>query len=78
MSGWSFLRISITSICTFIPTADWYDRIVLHIMQTCPCSDDPLTPHFYIVKLGVYMGKHLFLNFALKHRLWVLITIRTK
>ena len=22
------------------------------IMQTCPCNEDPITPHFYIVKLG--------------------------
>ena len=22
------------------------------IMQTCPCNEHPLTPHFYIVKLG--------------------------
>ena len=21
------------------------------IMQTCPCNEHPLTPHFYIVKL---------------------------
>ena len=33
----------------------------------------PLTPHFYIVKLGFYRGIHYFLIFALKHRLWVLI-----
>ena len=23
-----------------------------HIMLTWPCNEDPLTPHFYIVKLG--------------------------
>ena len=23
-----------------------------HVMLTCPCDVDPLTPHFYIVKLG--------------------------
>ena len=23
-----------------------------YIMQTCPCNVDPLTSHFYIVKLG--------------------------
>ena len=30
-----------------------------HIMLKCPCNIDPLTPHFYIVKLeftGVYEG----------------------
>ena len=43
------------------------------IMLTCPCNEDPLTPHFYIGKTGVYRGIHYFLNFALKHRLWVLV-----
>ena len=39
------------------------------IMLTCPCIVYPLTPHFYIVKLGyTYL-----LIFALKHRLWVLV-----
>ena len=44
----------------------------LNIMQTCPCNEDPLTPHFYIVKLG-FTGVYFFLNFAPKHRLWVLV-----
>ena len=46
------------------------------IMLTCPCNVDPLTSHFFIVKLrviGVYL---LFLIFALKHRLWVLLRIK--
>ena len=31
----------------------------------------PLTPHFYLVKVG-FTGVHIiFLIFALKHRLWV-------
>ena len=38
------------------------------IMQTSPCYEYPLTPHFYIVKLG-FTG--VYLIFALKHRLWV-------
>ena len=42
------------------------------IMLTCPCNVDPLTPHFYLVKLG-FRGT-LFLIFAIKHRLWVLLT----
>ena len=29
------------------------------IMQTCPCNVDPLTPHFYIVKLG-FTGVFIF------------------
>ena len=34
----------------------------------------PLAPHFYIVKLG-FTGVYIFLIFALKHRLWVLVRI---
>ena len=43
------------------------------ITKMSPCNKDPITPHFYIVKLGftgVYM---FFLIFASKHRLWVLV-----
>ena len=43
------------------------------IMQTCPCNEHPLTPHFYIVKLGFTGVYIIFLFFALKHRLWVLV-----
>ena len=32
----------------------------------------PLTPHFYIVKLGL-SGVFIIFYFALKHRLWVLV-----
>ena len=49
---------------------------IIHIMITCPCNVVPLTGHFHKVKIGVYRGKHYFLIFALKHRLWVLINIR--
>ena len=42
------------------------------IMLTCPCIVYPLMPHFYIVKLG-FTGVYIFLIFALKHRLWVLV-----
>ena len=31
------------------------------MMITCPCNVYPLTPHFHIVKLGVYRGIHFFL-----------------
>ena len=43
------------------------------IRITCPCDLYPLTPHFYIVKLGFTRVFIFFLIFALKHRLWVLI-----
>ena len=36
------------------------------------CNEYPLTPHFYIVKLGL-QGYTFFLIFALKHRSWVLV-----
>ena len=43
------------------------------ITLLCPSNVDPLTPHFYIVKL-VFTGVYIFfLIFALKHRLWVLV-----
>ena len=42
------------------------------IRKTCPCDLYPLTPHFYIVKLG-FTGVYFFLIFALKHRSLVLV-----
>ena len=46
------------------------------ITKTSLCDEDPLTPHFYIVKLGFCnRGIHYYLIFALKHRLWVLVRI---
>ena len=46
---------------------------VKNTMQTRPCNLHPLTPHFYILKLG-FTGVYIFfLIFALKHRLWVLV-----
>ena len=46
--------------------------LVFSITKTSPCNEHPLTPHFYIVKLG-FTGVCFFLIFAPKHRLWVLI-----
>ena len=34
------------------------------IMQTSPCNEYPLTPHFYIVKLG-FTGVYIFFLFLL-------------
>ena len=42
-------------------------------MLTCPCNIHPLTPHVKS-KTGVNKGIHYFLIFALKHRLWVLVS----
>ena len=44
----------------------------IHITKTSPCNEHPLTPHFYIVNLG-FTGVYIFLIFAPKHRLWVLV-----
>ena len=44
-----------------------------YIAKTIPRNEDPLTPHFYIVKLGFTGVNIIFLFFALKHRLWVLV-----
>ena len=48
----------------------FYDMDI--ITKTSPCNEHPLKPHFYIVKLG-FTGVFIFLIFALKHRLWVLV-----
>ena len=29
-----------------------FRNLLIHNMLTCPCNVDPLTPNFYIVKLG--------------------------
>ena len=34
------------------------------IIQTCPCNVHPLTPHFYIVKLG-FIGVYIIFLFLL-------------
>ena len=42
-------------------------------MKTCIYNFDPLKPHFYIVKLGFTGVYIIFLSFAEKHRLLVLV-----
>ena len=39
-------------------------------MQTYPCNEHPLLPHFSIVKMG-FTWVYFFLISAPKHRLWV-------
>ena len=36
------------------------------ITKTSPCNEDPLTPHFYIVKLG-FTGVYIFFLFLLQN-----------
>ena len=59
-------------LCMQFQTYDHISLKIFHIMQTCPCNEDPLTPHVYIVKLEC-TGVYIFLIFALKYRLWVLV-----
>ena len=35
------------------------------IMKTSPCNEDPITPHFYTVKLG-FTGVYIFSYFCSK------------
>ena len=39
--------------------------VLSYIMKTCPCNEDPLTPHFYTVKLG-FTGVYIFSYFCSK------------
>ena len=48
----------------------------MNIKLKRPCNLHPVTPHFYIVKLGLH-GYTLFSYFALKHRLWVHVYTRS-
>ena len=47
--------------------------LLVAITKTCLYNFNPLKPHFYIVKLGFTGVYIIFLNFARKHRLWVLV-----
>ena len=53
--------------------ATWgcFSKLYIHQDKMSVCFIPP-TSHFYIVKLGL-QGYTFFLNFALKHRLWVLV-----
>ena len=41
----------------------------LHIIITCPCNVDPLTPHFYVVKLG-FTGVYIIFFFFLLYNIY--------
>ena len=47
--------------------------LVENISKTRLYNFDPLKPHFYIVKLGFTGVYTIFLIFAQKHRLWILV-----
>ena len=50
-----------------------YMDVFKSIMLTSPYNVDPLTPHFYIVKLGFTGVYIIILFFVLNHILWVLV-----
>ena len=58
-------RISFVITAKLISAFVFATWIVQHIMLTCPCSEYPLTPHFYIAKLG-FTGVYIFFLFLLK------------
>ena len=41
-----------------------YSALFLYIMKSCPCNVYPLTPHFYIVKLG-FTGVYIIFLFLI-------------
>ena len=49
----------------------WFYYLTRPSRKRIRVTKTPLTPHLYIVKLGLTEGIHYFLIFALKHRLWV-------
>ena len=74
MIAYLFIVIAyLFTFCTRIFVAFLLGFPAVSIRITCPCDLYPLTPHFYILKLGC-TGVYIFLIFALKHRLWVLIS----
>ena len=52
----------VCDVCSefFSPSLSARERLH-HIMETCPCNVDPLTPHFYILKLGCTGVYNIFL-----------------
>ena len=55
------------------PDLCWILRETLNIMKTFPCNVNPLTPHFYKVKLEFTRVIFFFPFYALKYRSWVLV-----
>ena len=49
----------------------WFYYLTRPSRKRIRVTKTPLTPHLYIVKLGLTEGIHYLLIFALKHRLWV-------
>ena len=66
-------RLSKCCLCTLttsISNSSYFPNIdkqtIIIIMITCSCNVHPLTPHFYIVKLG-FTGVYIFFLFLLQN-----------
>ena len=56
----TIVQDALSSVISDIQSAS----IAQYITKTCPCNEDPLTPHLYIVKLG-FTGVYIIFLFLL-------------
>ena len=61
------LSVAVATICVHGYT------VAATITKTCLYNSDPFKSHFYIVKLGFTEVYIIFLIFARKHKLWILV-----
>ena len=61
--GWIWVLIASELLIVLLlrPTLS-FSKLFLNIVITCPCNVYPLTPHFYIVKLG-FTGEYILFLF---------------
>ena len=61
------ISLALSDMCIILPETIRILRLEnIHITKTCPCNEHPLTPHFYIVKLG-FTGVYIIFLFLLKN-----------
>ena len=73
ISIWRLLKkfTQMVPMCSYVSYCKC--AVLFRITKTHLYNFDPLKPHFYIVKLGFTGVYIIFLIFAHKHRLWVLV-----
>ena len=57
---WPYIKLSNSCLLILYQVTDFLDPS----RKQCPCNEHPLTPHFYIVKLG-FTGVYTFFLFLL-------------